>query len=114
MYETKYKLILKEYKLCKIIHTYLVKSRDSSEEKIQFATAAQSTICVRIILSTSTAIIYNEKTATRVNHTYMESHPCYKTKIESLKFIFSGYGTDQFDLWVLSFILLSAWLRYLL
>ena len=38
----------------------LVKSRDSSDEKIQFATAAQSTICVRIILSTRTAIIYNE------------------------------------------------------
>lgn len=36
---------------------YLVKSCASSEEKIQFATAAQSTICVRIILSTSTAII---------------------------------------------------------
>lgn len=100
MYQTKYKLILREYKLCKIIHIYLVKSRDSSEEKIQLATAAQSTICVRIILSTSTAIIYNEKTTIRVNHTYVESTtiPLLQNQDRSyVKSIFSGYGMDLFD-----------------
>lgn len=60
--------------------SHLVNSWAISWEKSQLATAAQSTICVRIILSTNTAIICNA-VKTRYTKLHIQNTHFYKKQI---------------------------------
>lgn len=89
---------------------YLIKSRESSEEKIQFATAAQSTICVRIILSTSTAIIYNTVKASHTcmyakNNTIIKVKGAIKLILVAMELISLYLGLEIYSVLCLALVL---------